>query len=62
MMWNKETVTEARKRLNITQEIMAEELQCRQQTISKWEMGHVVPSPAYQQLLTIYFNKKLGER
>ncbi len=41
--WNAEAVRALRRRLNMTQREMADELGARQQTISEWETGAYKP-------------------
>ena len=41
--WNAEAVRALRRRLNMTQREMADELGARQQTISEWETGAYRP-------------------
>lgn len=55
MKWDAETIRQARKEKGITQASMAEELGCRQQTISEWELGMYKPQNAYQRLLSLFF-------
>lgn len=54
-IWNAEKIKKARKVFNLTQAEMAEELGCRQQTISEWELDFYAPKNAYQRLLTQFF-------
>lgn len=55
--WNAETLRSARKAKNLTQQELALELGCRQQTVSEWELGIYAPKNAYQKILTHYFNE-----
>lgn len=54
--WNMDTIRSARKAAKLTQAGLAEQLGCRQQTISEWELGMYAPKNAYQQLITLFFN------
>jgi DNA-binding XRE family transcriptional regulator len=49
--WNKETIKELRKSLDLSQSEFAHKLGCRQQTISEWEQGLYTPANAYGRLL-----------
>jgi DNA-binding transcriptional regulator YiaG len=60
--WTAETIRIARKAHKLTQEELAEELGCRQQTISEWELGMYTPKNAYQRLLDRFFVAKYEGR
>jgi DNA-binding transcriptional regulator YiaG len=53
IIWNGESVRELRRRLNLTQQELADELGTRQQTISEWEVGMYKPRGTSATLLSI---------
>ena len=50
-----------RKRENISQEKLAEEIGVSRQTIAKWEAGESVPDVIYSSQLADYFDVSLDE-
>lgn len=50
-----EEIRARRKHLDLTQEAMAQALGCASETISRWESGTVVQSPAYDRWMRAYF-------
>ena len=53
VQWDARKVRGLRRKLDLTQQKMAEELGTRQQTISEWETGMYRPRGASATLLTI---------
>lgn len=51
--WCADSVKRLRHRYNLTQEKLAEQLGCRQQTVSDWEIGQHLIGNAYCQILTL---------
>lgn len=59
--WNAESIKNLRSKYNLKQAQIAEELGCRSQTVSEWEMGKYAPKNAYIKLLDM-FEKKMDEQ
>lgn len=51
-------LTAARKRANLTQAEIAEELGCRDQAVCKWEQGKTIPK--FSPIQTLIYCRALG--
>lgn len=54
-------IYESRKKLNLSQEQLAEKVGVARQTISKWELGETAPDIRQAQILSQIFNVSLDE-
>jgi transcriptional regulator with XRE-family HTH domain len=52
MQWTGEKIKLYRKKRGLSQQALAKELGCRQQTVSEWETGIYEPGNAYSKVLT----------
>lgn len=55
--WSPHALRAERQEYGFTQEQVAEELGCRQETVSKWELGATVPDPPTLRTLAAFFGR-----